>query len=154
MNDNYVGTESIATSAPISTELTPTELKTLPTIRAGIERVSFPPQTEIASANRKSIPNSSYILLSSTPVDFSTARSWDQMSEDYNQFIEAKLASRSRKKDATSKILMEIPYKWHYAEEFTFSPLTHKLTFLRRNPLIQLDKRTPLSLLSFSHSLI
>lgn len=72
-------------------------------------------------------------LMSHPFVDYSKAKSWDVMSEMYNEMVRNTIEKQELKKGRKNPIFLDIPHGWKYGEYFIYSPKTHSISFLRNS---------------------
>lgn len=87
---------------------------------------------------REEVTRTSAILQRQSLPDFSTALSWDVMTDRYNEFVKSfgKTSTLNRKKRQVNKqtgnpLLMPIQFGWQYGEDFSFNKNTHDIVFYR-----------------------
>lgn len=93
-----------------------------------VEKSSIVPSTQ--SPHVTFVPFSSQLLLNASFADFSTTLSWDSLSSLYHDMTSGNTRIR---KGRSNPVFMKMPYKWEYAEIFTYSPILHSVTFLRND---------------------
>lgn len=72
-------------------------------------------------------------LMSHPFVDYSKAKSWDAMSEMYNEMVTNTIEKKELKKAAKNPVFLDLPHNWKYGEYFIYSPKTHSISFLRNS---------------------
>lgn len=94
------------------------------------------PPTQVEA--REEVTRTSAILQRQSLPDFSTALSWDVMTDRYNEFVKSfgKTSTLNRKKRQVNKqtgnpLLMPIQFGWQYGEDFSFNKNTHDIVFYR-----------------------
>lgn len=94
------------------------------------------PLTQVEA--REEVTRTSAILQRQSLPDFSTALSWDVMTDRYNEFVKSfgKTSTLNRKKRQVNKqtgnpLLMPIQFGWQYGEDFSFNKNTHDIVFYR-----------------------
>ena len=96
--------------------------------KQNVEKSSIVPSTQ--SPHVTFVPFSSQLLLNASFADFSTTLSWDSLSSLYHDMTSGNTRIR---KGRSNPVFMKMPYKWEYAEIFTYSPILHSVTFLRND---------------------
>lgn len=102
------------------------------------ERVHHAPTVQYQMESADSKTKSTILLERQSLPDFSEAKSWDEMTEHYRDYIKSfgkkRKVTRGKKRNEQGKenpVLMAIPFDWQYGEDFSFTRDKHTITFYR-----------------------